>query len=191
MADGAKVKNLKTKLKTLFLFTGLFLFILFFSLSFETFRGKKNIVIGSKNCTEQHILGEMLAQLVEHHTDLKVKRCFNLEGTTICFNALRSGTIDTYFEYTGTALLEILKEPLIEGPLFPYVKKALEQKYDLLFQDPLAFSNKYVLIARADSGLKKISDIPPNARIAFDPEFASRKEGDLLRKKYPLKCKSK
>ncbi|NGX59569.1 MAG: Carnitine transport binding protein OpuCC [Chlamydiae bacterium] len=192
MVDGAnKMKQLKIKLKSLFLYIVLLIFLLAFSIGFEGYRGKQSVVIGAKNCTEQHILAEMLASLVQQHTDLKVKRCFNLEGTTICFNALKSGTIDAYFEYTGTALLDILKEPLIEGPLFEHVKAALEQKYDLLLLDPLGFSNQYVLIARSDSNLKKISDIPPNARIAFDPEFAARPEVDLLKQKYPWKWKTK
>src|SRR5436853_7552535 len=67
------------------------------------------IVIGSKNFTEQRILGELLAQTVES-AGLKAERKFDLGGTFVCDAALRAGQIDMYVEYTGTALTAILKE---------------------------------------------------------------------------------
>ena len=70
----------------------------------------ETIVIGSKNFTEQVILGEILAQQIEAKTDLKVDRQFNLGGTFICHEAVKVGQIDGYVEYTGTALTAILKE---------------------------------------------------------------------------------
>src|SRR4029078_9286600 len=69
------------------------------------------IVVGSKNFTEQVILGELLAQQIERKTNLQVDRKLNLGGTLICHQALTAGQIDTYAEYTGTALTAILKEP--------------------------------------------------------------------------------
>ena len=68
------------------------------------------IVIGSKNFTEQLVLGELLAQHIEHTTHLPVERRFYLAGTYICQQALLAGRIDMYVEYTGTALTAILKE---------------------------------------------------------------------------------
>lgn len=190
MADGAQVNVFRAKLQKLFIGIALLAGLLLITLYFQTKSNINTLTIGSKNCTEQHILSEILAQLVEAHTDIKVKRLFNLEGTSICYNALKSGTIDTYFEYTGTALLEIFKEPLIEGPLYPHIKKAFA-KQNLSYLDPLSFSNQYVLIAREESGLQTISDIPLVAQIAIDPEFAARKELKLLQQAYSLRSQPK
>src|ERR1700688_1345042 len=68
------------------------------------------IVIGSKNFTESLMLGELLAQQIEAHTNAKVGRRFYLAGTYICQQAILSGRIDLYPEYTGTALTAILKQ---------------------------------------------------------------------------------
>src|SRR5579862_684902 len=70
------------------------------------------IVVGSKNFTEQLILGEILAQQIENKTHLPVERRFYLAGTYICHQAILGGRIDIYPEYTGTALTAILKEAL-------------------------------------------------------------------------------
>src|SRR5437867_5926571 len=69
------------------------------------------IVVGSKNFTEQVILGELLAQQIERKTSLQVDRKLNLGGTLVCHEALIAGQIDMYVEYTGTGLTAILKEP--------------------------------------------------------------------------------
>ena len=68
------------------------------------------IVVGSKNFTESFILGEMIAQQIESHTNLKVERRFYLAGTYICQQAILAGRIDVYPEYTGTALTAVLKQ---------------------------------------------------------------------------------
>jgi glycine betaine/choline ABC-type transport system substrate-binding protein len=67
-------------------------------------------VIGSKNFTESRILGEMMALLVEAHTDMEVDHRSGLGGTLVCFTALERGEIDLYAEYTGTAWAIILNE---------------------------------------------------------------------------------
>src|SRR5262249_8194172 len=68
------------------------------------------IVVGSKNFTEQIVLGELLAQTIERRTSLHVERKLNLGGTLICEQALASGSIDVYVEYSGTALTAIFKQ---------------------------------------------------------------------------------
>src|SRR5215510_13485379 len=73
------------------------------------------IVVGSKNFTEQVVLGELLAQTLERR-GITVTRRLNLGGTFICDRAIRSGDIDAYIEYTGTALAAILKQPLEKEP---------------------------------------------------------------------------
>ena len=61
-------------------------------------------MIGSKNFTESYLLGEIMAQQIEAHTNLKVERRFYLAGSYICHQAILAGRIDIYPEYTGTAL---------------------------------------------------------------------------------------
>src|SRR6185312_3210175 len=76
-----------------------------------TARSSGAIVVGSKNFTEQLILGEIVAQAIERETGLTVRRQLNLGGTLICDRALQSGDIDVYVEYTGTALTAIFRRP--------------------------------------------------------------------------------
>ena len=75
-------------------------------------RRADTIVIGSKNFPEQALLGEILAQHLEARTHLHVERRFYLAGSYLCQQALVTGRIDGYVEYTGTALTAILKQPL-------------------------------------------------------------------------------
>src|SRR5579872_5304159 len=78
--------------------------------------GGEKIVVGSKNFTEQIVLAELFAQQIEAHSVLRVERRLNLGGTVICHDALVSGKIDLYPEYTGTALTAVLKDPLEKDP---------------------------------------------------------------------------
>ena len=70
----------------------------------------RDIVVGSKNFTEQLILGELFAQMIEHVDRAAVDRRFYLAGTYICQQAILAGRIDVYPEYTGTALAAVLKQ---------------------------------------------------------------------------------
>src|SRR5260370_9102699 len=72
---------------------------------------QERIVVGSKNFTEQVVLGELVAQHIERRTGLPVDRRFYLAGSYICHQAILAGRIDIYAEYTGTALTAILKQP--------------------------------------------------------------------------------
>lgn len=144
------------------------------------------ITIGSKHFTEQEILGEIMSILIEENTGLKVFRRFNLGGTMICFNALRSGDIDLYAEYTGTGLVNILKQKAIMDPANTYrtVKKAFEKKFDLVWLEPFGFNNTYTLTMRRTQakslGIKTISDLAQHKhtlRPGFDAEFLERPDG--------------
>ena len=88
-------------------------------------------VIGAKNFTEQVVLGELLAQHIEAVTGMKVERRFYLAGSYICNQALIAGRIDSYVEYTGTALTAILKQPVNKDP-----QRVLET-VRRLYQEPL------------------------------------------------------
>jgi glycine betaine/choline ABC-type transport system substrate-binding protein/ABC-type proline/glycine betaine transport system permease subunit len=150
-------------------------------------RGDRGTVrIGAKNFTEGLLLSEMIAQLLEAKTDLKIERRFGLGGTMIAHNALREGAIDLYVEYTGTALTTILREPSMSDPEAVYnkVSAAYAKKFDLVWLKPFRINNAYVLAVRQAAARKrgwtKISDLTPEAeslRAGFTPEFSQRPDG--------------
>ena len=123
------------------------------------------ITVGSKSFTEQEILGEIIAIMIEYNSNIKVVRKLNLGGTIICFNALKAGDLDIYPEYTGTGLVNILKMPVEPDPDRSYgiVKEEFEKKYDIVWLKPLGFNNTYTLTMRnahaEKLGLKTISDL--------------------------------
>jgi glycine betaine/choline ABC-type transport system substrate-binding protein len=152
--------------------------------------GKKEpnakITIGSKNFTEQLILGEIMAQAIEAKTDLNVKRVFNLGGTMICHKALVDGDLDIYAEYTGTALTAILKEKTVADPdkAYDHVKESYSSKFKCEWQKPFGFNNTYAITVRgefaAEKGLKSISDLARTAgdlTAGFTAEFMEREDG--------------
>jgi osmoprotectant transport system substrate-binding protein len=143
------------------------------------------VVVGSKNFTEQRILGELVAQTIEA-TGARVERKLDLGGTFVCDAALRAGQIDAYVEYTGTALAAILKEPPGDRDaraIFERVKSAYA-KDGLAWTAPLGFDNTFALVVRGDDarrlGVRTISDAVPDARTwkaAFGYEFKERADG--------------
>ena len=124
-----------------------------------------SITIGGKQFTEQEILGQIMAILIECSSNLKVVRKLNLGGTMICFNALKAGDIDLYAEYTGTGLVNILKREVISDPDEAYetVRQAFEKEYGLIWLKPFGFNNTYTLTMRHEQaeklGIKTISDL--------------------------------
>jgi osmoprotectant transport system permease protein len=158
------------------------------------------IVVGSKNFTEQVILGELLAQQIERKTDLRVDRKLNLGGTLICHEALAAGQIDTYVEYTGTALTAVLKEPPSNDSARVYdtVKEAYKNRFGIEWTEPLGFNNTFAIIVRkADAqalNLKTISDAAPQTAhwtAGFGYEFIEREDGFAgLAKTYGLRFPS-
>ncbi len=151
-----------------------------------------SIRIGSKNFTEQLILGELMAQLIENRTELAVTRQFNLGGTMICHGALINDEIDLYAEYTGTALTTILEKPVQSDPqqVYDLVSAAYRQQFNALWLQPFGFDNTYALTVRADDGYQTISDLIPAAprlTAGFTAEFAERQDGyPGLRRAYGL-----
>lgn len=153
--------------------------------------------IGSKNFTEQFILTELIAQLIEENTDIKVKRVLNLGGTMICHNALVNGEIDMYPEYTGTALTAILGQAPINDAqqTLILVTKEYRDKFQLEWQPPFGFNNTYTLtVRRADAvrhNWQSISDLrsaAPSLTAGFTAEFAERADGyPGLQKAYGFK----
>jgi osmoprotectant transport system substrate-binding protein len=144
------------------------------------------IVVGSKNFPEQALLGEILAQQIETHTHLRVVRHFYLAGTFICQQALLSGRIDTYVEYTGTALTAILHDPVEADPgaVFARVEREYAQRFHLAVLPSLGFNNTFAIVVRGEDArrlrLKTISDAAPYTpkwRAGFGYEFMQRPDG--------------
>ncbi len=123
------------------------------------------VAVGSKHFTEQEILGQLMSILIETKTDLKVKRKLNLGGTMICFNALKSGDLDVYAEYTGTGLVNILERKLIANPdeVYRAVNDDFKKKFKLVWLEPFGFNNTYTITMRRDHaeklGIECISDL--------------------------------
>jgi glycine betaine/choline ABC-type transport system substrate-binding protein len=142
------------------------------------------VVIGSKNFTEQVLLGELLAQTLERR-GLTVTRRLNLGGSFICDRAIRAGDIDAYVEYTGTALAAILKQPIVKEPeaAFTAVRDAYGRA-GLSVLPPLGFNNTFAIVVRgADANaldLRTIDDlrrVETRWRPGFGYEFAERTDG--------------
>jgi osmoprotectant transport system permease protein len=93
----------------------------------------RSISIGSKDFTEQEILGNMMADLIEDRTDISVNRRLNLGGTQVCFEALKNGDIDLYVEYSGTAYTDMLKHPPINdmNQVYETVNTELKENYNI------------------------------------------------------------
>ena len=147
-------------------------------------RASGGIVVGSKNFTEQLILGEMVAQAIERE-GVTVDRRLNLGGSLICDRALLSGDVDVYVEYTGTALTAIFHQPIRadSGAVFDAVRELYARTGRTLLP-PLGFNNTFAILVRgADArsrGLTTIDDAAresPRWRAGFGYEFAERPDG--------------
>jgi osmoprotectant transport system substrate-binding protein len=142
------------------------------------------IAVGSKNFTESLLLGELYAQLLEAR-GLAVRRRLDLGGTDIAMAALQRGEIDLYPEYTGTALLVVLKAPeLAENRTFAFVKTQYERRFRLEWLDPAPMNNTQALATTvalsARYGLHTLSDVAaraPQLRLGAVPEFVKRSDG--------------
>src|SRR5262250_3185114 len=144
------------------------------------------VVVGSKNFTESFILGELIAQQIETHTNLKVERRFYLAGTYICQQAILAGRIDVYPEYTGTALAAVLKQKGAgdASQVYEEVKREYGQKFDLAVMPPLGFNNSFAMVMHGeDAGrlrITKLSQLAPYARemrLGVGYEFLERADG--------------
>lgn len=144
------------------------------------------IVIGSKNFTESLILGELMAQQIEAHTQLKVERRFYLAGTYICHQAMLAGRIDVYPEYTGTALTAILKQkPMSDREqVYAGVKSEYENRFGLTLGPAFGFNDTFAMEIRGDDArrlhimtLSQASPYAPQWRAGFGYEFMERPDG--------------
>ncbi|MFA9398163.1 MAG: glycine betaine ABC transporter substrate-binding protein [Clostridiaceae bacterium] len=159
-----------------------------------------SISIGSKNYTEQLILGNILSILIKQDTNLNVEENFNLGGTGVVFDALNTGDVDLYAEYTGTALISVMKRETITDPDEAYnvVKDYYDTEYGINWFAPLGFNNTYTLAIRQDTAdeynLETYSDlagVSDKLTMGCTLEFTDRDDGLLgLEKAYNMDFKA-
>ena len=149
-------------------------------------RHEDQIVVASKNFTEQVILGEIISQHLEHRLGKIVVRRLNLGGTLIAHQALVTGEIDLYPEYTGTGAAAILKQdaPKSSAELLMQVREAYRTRFGIEWLDPLGFNNTFAMVVRGDraraSNLRRLSDAAREAggwTLGVGYEFESRQDG--------------
>lgn len=149
-------------------------------------RPRDTIVVGSKNFPEQALLGEILAQHLEARTRLRVERRFYLAGSYICQQALLAGRIDTYVEYTGTALTAILHDPIESDPssVFGKVQAEYKKRFHLEVMPSLGFNNTFAIVIRGEDArrlnvatLSEAARYTPQWRAGFGYEFLERPDG--------------
>lgn len=156
---------------------------------------RDEIVVGSKNFTEQLILGEIAAQQIERKLHISVKRRLDLGGTLLTHEALVQGQIDLYPEYTGTASLVVLKQKLADDPVRGYmqVKDEYRNRFKLTWLPPLGFNDTFAMAVRRDDAQKLSAETLSAAdsrpwRLGVGYEFLTRPDGlARLNQTYGLK----
>lgn len=150
-----------------------------------TSTSKKTIIMGSKNFTESLILGEIYSLVLENN-GYHVERKLNLGGTMVAHEAIKSGQIDMYPEYTGTGLINILHQTpkTDEKEVYDIVSSGYKKQWNLVWLKPAeandsqgivvsnAISNKYNLHT-----LSQLAQLAPQLRLASVPEFQERADG--------------
>jgi glycine betaine/choline ABC-type transport system substrate-binding protein len=156
---------------------------------------QKPIVVGSKNFTEQVLLGEIIAQHLEHRLGRTVPRKLNLGGTLLTYQALLNGEITLYPEYTGTMEAEILKETPASDPAQVLERSRLElaRRSQIDVMDPLGIDNSFVMVVRGeDARAHKVSTLSEAAavkdgwKLGMGYEFAGRIDGMPALNQYHL-----
>ena len=143
------------------------------------------IVVASKPFGESFLLAEMFAQLLESR-GITVERRLGLGATQIAFQALRSGAIDVYPEYTGTGLVAILDQTPegTPGQVFRTVSRAFRERWGIHWLPPLGFENTYAIAVRSTSAesdslrtLSDLAEVAPEYVGGFSPDFIGRSDG--------------
>ena len=158
--------------------------------------GTRPVRVGSKNFTEQVVLGEIIAQHLEHRLHRTINRDLNLGGTLLAHEALLKGEIDLYPEYTGTALSAVLKAPINTDPaaVLSYVRSEYQSRFKIDWLDPLGVDDTFAMVvAGPDARAKNIETLSDAARqpawtLGVGYEFEQRQDGlAALNKAYGLK----
>ena len=160
--------------------------------------GKRHPVrVGSKNFTEQVVLGEIIAQHLEHKLGAPVERRLNLGGTLLAHEALRNHEIDVYPEYTGTALAAVLKAPPQGDPaeVLARVRADYARNFQIDWLEPLGIDDSFAMVVTgAEARAKDLSTLTDAARsgqawiLGVGYEFEQRTDGlAALNKTYALR----
>lgn len=184
----------------------LFSLLLVFILALSVFTGcgskkeENTVVIGAKNYTEQEILLYLMKDVIEAKTDLNVEIKPFLGGTQVVFAAIKKGDLDIYAEYTGTALLSILKQDLDTDTdrVYNTVKELMNKNHGIEVLSPFGFNNTYALAMKSEKteklGIETYSDLAAKSNdlvIAGTQEFLERKDGYLgLKEVYKMNFSS-
>ena len=156
-------------------------FVACLSLLLASCSSRDKIVVGSKNFTEQVLLGEIFAQQIEAKLGTRVDRKLDLGGTMLAHEALKGGSIDLYPEYTGTALTEVLKRPSVNEPhaAFEAVRDAYHRQWQLAWLPPLGFNNTFAMVVRRQEKLATLSAAAGSHpwRLGMGYEFRQRPDG--------------
>ncbi|MCG3089713.1 osmoprotectant update ABC transporter permease/substrate-binding subunit OpuFB [Sporosarcina cyprini] len=182
-----KFEGLSFKRATIALTACLVIAILVIILPFISLREDKQLVIGAKLGAEPEILINMYKLLIEEETDLSVELKPGLGKTSFVFQALQSGSIDMYPEFTGTALSEFLKEEAVSNDrneVYEQARDGLAEQFDLALLPPMAYNNTYTLAVseafEQQYGVKTISDlaaVESAVKAGFTLEFKDREDG--------------
>jgi osmoprotectant transport system substrate-binding protein len=159
------------------------------------------IRVGSKNFTEQVVLGEIVAQHLEHRLHRSVERALNLGGTLLAHQALLSRQIDLYPEYTGTALAAVLKDPIDNDPAAVRARVRAEylRKFQVEWLDPLGIDDSFAMVVNGPQARTHKLESLTDASKASEPwvlgvgyEFEQRADGlAALEKTYGLRWQGK
>lgn len=158
------------------------------------------IKVGSKNFTEQVLLGEIVAQHIEKRLGVPIERRLNLGGTLLAHQALINGEVDLYPEYSGTAYTAVLKlDPTSDpGIVFERVRMEYRARMQIEWLDPLGFNNSFVMVVRGDDArthrLETITDAVNYAegwKLGVGYEFQERPDGlTCLMRSYKLRWRA-
>lgn len=146
---------------------------------------RDTIVVGSKNFTEQIVLGEIAAQQLERKLHIRVERKLNLGGTLLAHLAIVKGDIDIYPEYTGTGAMVVLKEkrvPSDPAQAYIQVKEAYLNRFHLVWLPPLGFNDTFAMVVRREDGERLAAPVLSAAtvrswRLGVGYEFLTRPDG--------------
>lgn len=160
--------------------------------------GKHAIRVGSKNFTEQVVLGEIIAQHIENRLHVTVERSLNLGGTLLAHQALVNGQIDLYPEYTGTALTAVLKDPIATDAraVRERVRAEYASRYQVDWLEPLGIDNGFAMVVRKSEPPATLSaaaqQVPKSGwNLGVGYEFEQRADGlEALKKTYGLRFSS-
>jgi len=156
---------------------------------------KPKVIVGSKNFTEQVVLGEIVAQHLERRLGRPIERKLNLTGTLITYQALQAGEIALYPEYTGTIQAEILKEtPGSDASImWERVRNEMHRVAQTEVFEPLGIDNRFVMVARSSDAaqlkaatLSEAAQVKGGWRLGVGYEFQSRSDGMPVLNKYHL-----